>query len=65
MAAPDDANNMQEKRKVSAEESATGQVKDLRQAALAIGKAEINMKLMLEVRHKALKAYREIVRSKF
>ena len=39
---------------------ATGQVKDLHQAALAIDKAELSMKLMLEVRNKALNAYKEI-----
>jgi len=42
---------------------ATGQVKDLHQAALAIGKAETSMKLMLEVRNKALNAYKEITRT--
>ena len=42
---------------------ATGQVKDLHQAALAIGKAELSMKLMLEIRNKALSAYKEIGRT--
>lgn len=42
---------------------ATGQVKDLHQAAIAIDKAEISMKLMLEVRNKALNAYKEITRT--
>ncbi len=42
---------------------ATGQVKDLHQAALAIGKAETNMKLMLEIRNKALSAYKELGRT--
>ncbi len=42
---------------------ATGQVKDLHQAALSIDKAEISMKLMLEVRNKALNAYKEITRT--
>ena len=42
---------------------ATGQVKDLHQAALAIGKAETSMKLMLEIRNKALSAYRELGRT--
>ena len=42
---------------------ATGQVKDLHQAAMAIGKAEINMKLMLEIRNKALNAYKELGRT--
>lgn len=39
---------------------ATGEVKDLHQAAIAIGKAELSMKLMLEVRNKAISAYKEI-----
>ena len=42
---------------------ATGQVKDLHQATMAIGKAEINMKLMLEIRNKALNAYKELGRT--
>lgn len=42
---------------------ATGQVKDLHQAAIAIGKAETSMKLMLEVRNKAINAYKEILRT--
>ena len=42
---------------------ATGQVKDLHQAALSISKAETSMKLMLEVRNKALSAYKEITRT--
>lgn len=39
---------------------ATGDVKDLHQAAIAISKAELNMKMMLEVRNKAISAYKEI-----
>jgi flagellar hook-basal body complex protein FliE len=42
---------------------ATGQVKDLHQAAIAIDKAETSMKLMLEVRNKAVSAYKEILRT--
>ncbi len=42
---------------------ATGQVKDLHQAALAINKAETSMKLMLEIRNKALSAYKELGRT--
>jgi flagellar hook-basal body complex protein FliE len=42
---------------------ATGQVKDLHQAAIAIDKAEISMKVMLEVRNKALNAYKEILKT--
>ncbi len=42
---------------------ATGQVKDLHSAAMAISKAEVSMKMMLEVRNKALNAYKEILRT--
>ena len=42
---------------------ATGEVKDLHQAAIAIGKADTSMKLMLEIRNKALSAYKEISRT--
>ena len=42
---------------------ATGEVKDLHQAAIAINKAETNMKMMLEIRNKALSAYKEIART--
>ena len=42
---------------------ATGEVKDLHQAAIAIGKADTSMQLMLEIRNKALSAYKEISRT--
>ncbi len=42
---------------------ATGNIKDLHQAAIAIDKAELSMKLMLEVRNKALNAYKELSRT--
>lgn len=42
---------------------ATGNVKDLHQAAIAINKAETSMKFMLEVRNKAINAYKEISRT--
>ena len=42
---------------------ATGQIKDLHQAAIAIGKAENSMKLMLEVRNKAISAYKELIKT--
>ena len=47
----------------AATDIATGQVKDLHQAAMAIGKAETSMKLMLEVRNKAVSAYKELLRT--
>ena len=56
-------NTMQHSADNAIGDMATGQVKDLRQAALAINKAEVSMKLMLEVRNKAVNAYKEILRT--
>ena len=58
-----EVNEIQEKSEVAVADMATGQVKDLHQAALAIGKAETSMKLMLEIRNKALNAYKELGRT--
>ena len=59
----DEVNEIQEKGDAALGDMATGQVKDLHQAALAIGKAETSMKLMLEIRNKALSAYKELGRT--
>jgi flagellar hook-basal body complex protein FliE len=59
-------NDVNEKQKTADNalgEIATGQVKDLHQAAIAIDKAEISMKVMLEVRNKAINAYKELAKT--
>jgi len=58
-----EANQIQVKGEKALSDLATGQVKDLHQAALALNKAETSMKMMLEVRNKALNAYKEILRT--
>jgi flagellar hook-basal body complex protein FliE len=58
-----EVNEYQENKETAMADMATGQVKDLHQAALAIGKAETSMKLMLEIRNKALNAYKELGRT--
>jgi len=58
-----EVNQYQEGSEEALADLATGQVKDLHQAALAIGKAETSMKLMLEIRNKALSAYKELGRT--
>ncbi|MEK6659771.1 MAG: flagellar hook-basal body complex protein FliE [Campylobacterota bacterium] len=58
-----EVNDLQKTSENSIGDMATGQVKDLHQAALAIGKAETSMKLMLEIRNKALSAYKELGRT--
>ena len=59
----DDVNKLQKTSEKAMSDIATGQVKDLHQAAIAIDKAEMSMKLMLEVRNKAVSAYKEILRT--
>lgn len=58
-----EVNDMQIKGDQALSDIATGQVKDLHSAAIAIDKAEISMKVMLEVRNKALNAYKEILKT--
>lgn len=62
-AAMGNVNQMQVEGDQAMSDIATGSVKDLHQAAIAIDKAEISMKLMLEVRNKAMNAYKEITRT--
>jgi flagellar hook-basal body complex protein FliE len=58
-----EVNDLQQKGQEAMSDIATGQVKDLHQAAIAIDKAELSMKMMLEVRNKAINAYKEILRT--
>lgn len=59
----DEVNTQQKTSEQALSDVATGQIKDLHQAAIAIGKAETSMKVMLEVRNKAINAYKEILRT--
>ncbi len=58
-----EVNRLQQKSEKAMSDLATGEVKDLHQAAIAIDKAELSMKMMLEIRNKALNAYKEISRT--
>ena len=58
-----EVNGLQKDSQKAMSDMATGAVKDLHQAAIAIDKAELSMKMMLEIRNKALNAYKEISRT--
>lgn len=58
-----DVNTDQQTSEKALADMASGQVKDLHQAAIAINRAENSMKVMLEVRNKAINAYKEILRT--
>jgi flagellar hook-basal body complex protein FliE len=53
---------LQESEKAQAD-IATGQVEDLARASITIQKAEMKMKMMLEVRNKAINAYKELMKT--
>jgi len=56
-------NKLQEDKDKAMTDIATGKVKNLAQAAIAIDKAEIALKAALEIRNKAIQAYKEILRT--
>ena len=58
-----DVNETQKEAQNATIDLATGQIKDIHQAAMAINKAELSMKMVLEVRNKAVSAYKEILRT--
>ena len=57
-----DVNNQQVEGYKSMEGIATGKVTNLQEAVQRIEEAELSMKLVLEVKNKALNAYREIMK---
>jgi len=59
----DETNEALEKAKKVEADIATGRVKDLATASITIQKAEMQMKMMLEVRNKAIDAYKELLKT--
>jgi len=57
-----DVNDSQVKGYTAMEELATGKVENLQDAVQKIQEAELSLKLALEVKNKALSAYKEIMR---
>jgi flagellar hook-basal body complex protein FliE len=57
-----DVNESQVKGYTAMEELATGKVENLQDAVQKIEEAELSLKLALEVKNKALSAYKEIMR---
>jgi len=58
-----DTNNKLDSAKQAETDMATGDVKDLAKASITIQKAELKMKMMLEVRNKAINAYKELLKT--
>jgi flagellar hook-basal body complex protein FliE len=58
-----ETNEMLSDAKKAETDIATGDVKDLAKASITIQKAELKMKMMLEVRNKAISAYKELLKT--
>jgi flagellar hook-basal body complex protein FliE len=56
----DSTNEVMENSQKAQVDIATGTVKDLAKANIAIEKADLKMQMMLEVRNKAINAYKEL-----
>ena len=56
-------NNIMQKAQKAEADIATGKVKDLARASITIQTAEMQMKMVLEVRNKAINAYKELLKT--
>ena len=61
-ASMDEVNRLQGEADHAIEELTLGQTKNIHETMIALEKAEVSFKLMLEVRNKILDAYREVMR---
>ena len=59
----EETNELMQKAEKAESDIATGAVKDLAGASITIQKAELKMKMMLEVRNKAINAYKELLKT--
>jgi len=59
----DTTNNIMQKADKAEADIATGKVEDLAKASITIQKAEMQMKMVLEVRNKAINAYKELLKT--
>jgi flagellar hook-basal body complex protein FliE len=59
----DSTNNIMQKADKVEADIATGKVEDLARASITIQKAEMQMKMVLEVRNKAINAYKELLKT--
>ena len=59
----EETNNSSQKAEELEADIATGKVKDISTATITIQKAEMQMKMMLEVRNKAINAYKELLKT--
>ncbi|WP_025270277.1 flagellar hook-basal body complex protein FliE [Hippea sp. KM1] len=58
----DEVNKLQNKADESIKDIAAGKMENIQDAVMAIEKADVSLKLLTEIRNKAIEAYKEIMR---
>lgn len=58
----DQVNGLQKEASLSAESLATGNGENIHETMIALEKAELSFKMMMQVRNKIIKAYEEVMR---
>ncbi len=58
----DEVNKLQNKADESIEAIASGKMENIQDAVMAIEKADVSLKLLTEIRNKAIDAYKEVMR---
>ena len=58
----DEVNKLQNKADKSIEAIASGKMENIQDAVMAIEKADVSLKLLTEIRNKAIDAYKEVMR---
>ncbi len=58
----DEVNKLQNKADQSIKDIAAGKMENIQDAVMAIEKADVSLKLLTEIRNKAIEAYKEVMR---
>ncbi|AEA34164.1 flagellar hook-basal body complex protein FliE [Hippea maritima] len=58
----DEVNKLQNKADESIKDIASGKMENIQDAVMAIEKADVSLKLLTEIRNKAIEAYKEVMR---
>lgn len=58
-----DVNTMQHDADTSITKLATGEIKDVHQVMTAVAEAEVSFKMMMEIRHKLVSAYKDLIKT--
>ncbi len=58
-----DVNNLQDNAVQSTQKFALGEIKDVHQVMVAMNEADVAFRLMMEIRNKLIKAYKQVIKT--